>query len=75
MPTAIGAGIGVPLGIASIDFLVIFFSKKSTMKNEGNSMSSSHASDLNINVDTSHMELRGIKRPYEMEGMVWKLVK
>ena len=67
LPTAIGVGIGVPLGIATIGFLGFLFTRETKLKDKRKSINSSHESGLKVNVDASPMELRDTQRPYELE--------
>ena len=67
LPTAIGVGIGVPLGIATIGFLGFLFTRETKLKDKRKSTNSSHASGSRVNVDASPRELRDTGRPYELE--------
>ncbi|KAL9076975.1 MAG: hypothetical protein Q9161_000608 [Pseudevernia consocians] len=66
LPTAIGVGIGVPLGIATIGFLGFLFTRERKLKHKRKSTNSSHESGLTVNVDALPMELRDTQRPYEL---------
>lgn len=67
LPTAIGVGIGVPLGIATIGFLGFLFTRETKLKDKRKSINSSYESALKVNVNASPMELRDTHRPYELE--------
>ena len=69
LPTAIGVGIGVPLGIATIGFLGFLFTRETKLKDKMESTSSSHGSESDVNVYASRMELRDTERPYELGGI------
>lgn len=66
LPTAIGVGIGVPLGIATIGFLGFLFTRDTKLKAKRKSTNSRHESRLKGNVDATPMELRDTQRPYEL---------
>lgn len=66
LPIAVGVGIGVPLGIATIGFLGYLFTRETKLKAKRKSTTSSHESRSKVNVDASPMELRDTQRPYEL---------
>lgn len=66
LPTAIGVGIGIPLGTAVIGFLVFLFWREAKLKDKAQPMSSSHESENKAKVDGLLTELHGTSLPYEL---------